>query len=106
MKTLVELIQRGKKRTHAEKLEDLSSQSPPPIPEEFYNQLLRPHNRGFLLPSRLKDNFQKIHNQRPELMRLKQTYENENHVYYQNELQNISSNTSERSRHLGGCLSS
>ena len=71
MKTLVELIQRGKKRTHAEKLEDLSSQSPPPIPEEFYNQLLRPHNRGFLLPSRLEDNFQKMHNQRPELYAVK-----------------------------------
>ena len=34
-------------------------------------------------------------------MRLKETYENENHVFYQNELQNISSGTSERSRHLG-----
>ena len=42
-----------------------------------------------------------MHNQRLELMRLKQTYENENCVYYQNELLNISSDTSERSRHWG-----
>ena len=42
-----------------------------------------------------------MHNQRLELMRLKQTYENENRVYYQNELQNISSDTSEKSRHWG-----
>ena len=40
-----------------------------------------------------------MHNQRLELMRLKQTYENENRVYYQNELQNILSDASERSRH-------
>ena len=41
-----------------------------------------------------------MYNQRLELRRLKQIYENENPVYYQNELQNISSGTSERSRHL------
>ena len=41
-----------------------------------------------------------MHNQRLELMRLKQTYESENRVYYQNELQNISSDSTERSRHL------
>ena len=42
-----------------------------------------------------------MYNQRLELRRLKQIYENENPVYYQNELQNISSGTSERSRQLG-----
>ena len=94
------MVQGGKKRTHAEKLEDLFSQSSPFIPEEFYNQLLCRHGRGFLLPSRHENNFQKIYNQRPELMRLKQTYESENRVYYQNELQNISSDSTERSRHL------
>ena len=53
------------------------------------------------MPSRHEYNFQKIHNQRLELRRLKQIYENENTVFYQNELQNISSGTSERSRQLG-----
>ena len=53
------------------------------------------------MPSRHEYNFYKMYNQRLELRRLKQTYENENPVYYQNELQNISSGTSERSRQLG-----
>ena len=34
-------------------------------------------------------------------MRLKQTHENENNVFFENELQHISNDTSERSRHLG-----
>ena len=37
-------------------------------------------------------------------MQLKQTYENENRVYYQNELLNISSDTPERTRHWGAAL--
>ena len=89
------------KAQHAEDLEELFSPSSPPLPEAFYNLLLRLSKQGFLLPSRHEYNFQKIHNQRLELRRLKQIYENENTVFYQNELQNISSGTSERSRHLG-----
>ena len=59
------------------------------------------HKRGFLLPSRHEDNFQIILNQRLELMRLKQTHENESRVFYQSELQTISGDAPERSRHLG-----
>ena len=80
--TLVEIIQKGRKAQQAENLEELFSQSSPPLPEAFYNLLLRLPKQGFLLPSRHEYNFQKIHNQRLELRRLKQTYENENPVYY------------------------
>ena len=38
-------------------------------------------------------------------MRLKQTHENENNVFFENELQHISNDNSEGSRQLG-CLSS
>ena len=89
------------KAQQAENLEELFSPSSPPLPKAFCNLLLRLPKQGFLLPSRHEYNFQKIHNQRLELRRLKQTYENENPVYYQNELQHISNDTSERSRHLG-----
>ena len=99
--TLSEIALKGKERTQIEKLEDLLSQGPPPLPEAFYDQLLHLRSQGFLLPRRYESNFYKIYNQRQKLMRLKETYENENHVFYQNELQNISSGTSERSRHLG-----
>ena len=95
------LSKKAKKAQQAENLEELFSPSSPPLPEAFYNLLLRLSKQGFLLPSRHEYNFQKIHNQRLELRRLKQIYENENTVFYQNELQNISSGTSERSRHLG-----
>ena len=81
-KTLVEMVQKGKKAQQAENLEELFSPSPPPLPEAFYNLLLPLHKQRFLLPSRHEYNFQKIHNQRLELRRLKQTYENENPVYY------------------------
>ena len=101
VKTLVEIIQKGKKAQQAENLEELFSPSSPPLPEAFYNLLLRLSKQGFLLPSRHEYNFQKIHNQRLELRRLKQIYENENTVFYQNELQNISSDTSEGSHQLG-----
>ena len=101
VKTLVEIIQKGKKAQQAENLEELFSPSSPPLPEAFYNQLLHLYSQGLLLPSRHEYNFYKMYNQRLELRRLKQTYENENPVYYQHELQNISSGTSERSRHLG-----
>ena len=100
VQTLVEIVKNGKKRIHTENLEELFSQSPPPLPEAFFNQLLRLHNQGFLVPSRHERNFYKMLNQRLELMRLKQTYETENRVFYQNELQNVSSDTSEGSRHL------
>ena len=73
----------------------------PPLPKALHNLLLRLLKQGFLLPSRHESNFYKMYNQRLELMRLNQTYENENPVYYQHELQNISSGTSERSRQLG-----
>ena len=59
VKTFVEMVQGGKKRTHAEKLEDLFSQSPPFISEEFYNQLLRLHNGGFSYPLAMKIIFKK-----------------------------------------------
>ena len=89
------------KNVQAEKLEELFSPSSPLLPEAFYNQLLHLYSQGLLLPSRHEYNFYKMYNQRLELRRLKQTYENENPVYYQHELQNISSGTSERSRQLG-----
>ena len=89
------------KNVQAEKLEELFSPSSPLLPEAFYNQLLHLYSQGLLLPSRHEYNFYKMYNQRLELRRLKQIYENENTVFYQNELQNISSGTSERSRHLG-----
>ena len=98
--TLSEIALKGKERTRIEKLEDLLSQNPP-LPEAVYNQLLCLHEQGFLLPRRYESNFFKMYYHREKLMRLKETYENENHVFYQNELQNISSGTSERSRHLG-----
>jgi hypothetical protein len=98
--TLVEIIQKGKKLNILKIWKNYFFQVPP-FPEAFYNLLLCLHEQGFLLPRRYEYNFQKIHNQRLELRRLKQIYENENTVFYQNELQNISSGTSERSRHLG-----
>ena len=42
-----------------------------------------------------------MYNQRLELRRLKQIYENENTVFYQNELQNISHDATRVTRHLG-----
>ena len=109
VKTLVEMVQKGKKSSTGWKSgRIIFSKFPPPLfflPETFYNLLLHLPKQGFLLPSRHGYNFQIMYNQRLELRRLKQTHENENPVYYQNELQKISSGTSERSRQLG-CLSS
>ena len=101
VKTLVEIIQKGKKAQQAENLEELFSPSSPPLPEAFYNLLLRLPKQGFLLPSRHESNFYKMYNQRQKLMRLKQTHENENNVFFENELQHISNDNSERSLQLG-----
>ena len=62
VKTLVEIIQKGRKAQQAENLEELFSPSSPPLPEAFYNLLLRLPKQGFLLPSRHEYNFYKIYN--------------------------------------------
>ena len=87
--TLSEIVLEGKERTRIEKLEDLLSQNPP-LPEAVYNQLLCLHEQGFLLPRRYESNFFKMYYHREKLKHLRQTYEKENSVFFENELQNIS----------------
>ena len=103
--TLSEIVLEGKERTRIEKLEDLLSQNPP-LPEAVYNQLLCLHEQGFLLPRRYESNFFKMYYHREKLKHLRQTYEKENSVFFENELEYTLNDNSERSRHLRSCLSS
>ena len=97
--TLSEIALKGKERTQAEKLEDLLSQNPP-LPEAVYNQLLCLHEQGFLRPRRYESNFFKMYYHREKLKRLKESYESENTVFYQNELQNSSQDATSVTHHL------
>ena len=98
--TLSEIVLEGKERTRIEKLEDLLSQNPP-LPEAVYNQLLCLHEQGFLLPRRYESNFFKMYYHREKLKHLRQTYEKENSVFFENELEYTLNDNSERSRQLG-----
>ena len=97
--TLSEIALKGKERIQAEKLENLLSQNPP-LPEAVYNQLLCLHEQGFLLPRRYESNFFKMYYHREKLKRLKESYESENTVFYQNELQNSSQDATSVTHHL------
>ena len=81
-------------------MEDLLSQNPP-LPEAVYNQLLCLHEQGFLLPRRYESNFFKMYYHREKLKHLRQTYEKENSVFFENELEYTLNDNSERSRQLG-----